>query len=112
MVFAFLQYFSHFFKNFCVYALTSTKKHGILYLRKRKPSKESDEPMGINAAGLDIALIKNNKSKDDLANELGINVATLYRKINGNSDFYRDEIKRVSLFLNLDAKERELIFFN
>lgn len=60
----------------------------------------------------EIALLKYEKSKDDIAKILNVNLATLYRKMNGSSDFYRDEIQAISDYLNLSLDEKESIFFN
>lgn len=60
----------------------------------------------------EIALLKCEKSKDDIAEILNVNLATLYRKMNGSSDFYRDEIQAISDYLNLSLDEKESIFFN
>lgn len=46
-----------------------------------------------------------------LANELGINPATLNRKINGESDFYRSEIIAIKYILDLSNEEMMSIFF-
>lgn len=50
-------------------------------------------------------------SVDKVANLLGINAATLYRKMNGDSDFSRGEIQLLKDVLNLSGKEMEDIFF-
>lgn len=59
-----------------------------------------------------VALLRRGKSVENVAAEIGINVVTLYRKMNGASDFYRDEMQNISIYLNLTAEEREKIFFN
>lgn len=58
-----------------------------------------------------IALIKRDKSISDIAHLIGVNVATVYRKINGTSDFFRDEIQLISDYLELSVEEKEKIFF-
>lgn len=40
------------------------------------------------------AVISNGKSLKDVAGALGISTVTLYRKMNGESDFYRNEIEK------------------
>ncbi len=45
----------------------------------------------------------------EVAKELEIDTATLYRKMNGYSDFYRGEIQ--ALCKILDLKDAESIFF-
>ena len=49
------------------------------------------------------------KSLQDIADLLGINLATLYRKMNGTSDFFRNEIYIICEELNL--KDPIEIFF-
>ncbi|WP_029502532.1 helix-turn-helix domain-containing protein [Lachnoclostridium phytofermentans] len=49
------------------------------------------------------------KTVQEVASFLGINPATLYRKMNGESDFYREEIQKLKEFLNL--KDPMEIFF-
>lgn len=56
-------------------------------------------------------LAKNAKTRDDVAVLLGINPATLYRKIKGTSDFTRAEIQAIRLAFNLSATEVDRIFF-
>lgn len=58
-----------------------------------------------------IALLRRKVSYEDIAKMLGISIVTLYRKINGNSDFYRREIDLISNYLSLDLQEKEEIFF-
>lgn len=65
-----------------------------------------------NNSQFEIALISRNKTKQDVANLLGISLVTLYRKMNGVSDFFREEIQAICLFLNLNIEEREIIFFD
>jgi betR domain len=81
-----------------------------MYLRKRK--KERREKYMFSKKEFEIALLKYEKSKDDIAKILNVNLATLYRKMNGSSDFYRDEIQAISDYLNLSLDEKESIFFN
>ena len=51
------------------------------------------------------------KTREDVAAMLGINPATLYRKINGQSDFTRQEIQIIRYAFNLDADSLDRIFF-
>ena len=81
-----------------------------MYLRKRK--KERRGKYMFSKKEFEIALLKYEKSKDDIAEILNVNLATLYRKMNGSSDFYRDEIQAISDYLNLSLDEKESIFFN
>lgn len=47
----------------------------------------------------------------NIAGLLNINVTTLYRKLNGESDFYRNEIDIIAKHLKLTLEEVEEIFF-
>lgn len=47
-----------------------------------------------------------------LANQLGIARTTLYNKINNDSEFFGNEILKLSELLELNLEEREEIFFN
>ena len=56
-------------------------------------------------------LARFDKTREDVAAILGINPATLYRKINGQSDFTRQEIQIIRYAFNLDADSLDRIFF-
>ena len=56
-----------------------------------------------------IQVLKSGKSMQEIASMLGINQATLYRKINGTSDFLRSEIQRLNDYL--DIADPDDIFF-
>lgn len=58
-----------------------------------------------------IILMQRDKSISDIASLMGVNITTVYRKINGRSDFYRDEIQLISDYLRLSTEEKEEIFF-
>lgn len=49
------------------------------------------------------------KTVQEVADFLGINVTTLYRKMNGESDFFREEIQKLREFLSLE--DPMIIFF-
>lgn len=49
------------------------------------------------------AVVENGKTMSDVAKYLKINESTLYRKINGASEFSRGEIQDICCFLNLDS---------
>ena len=49
--------------------------------------------------------------KSKIAEMLGITRQGLYKKISGDSEFKSSEIKMLSEILNLDAAERDTIFF-
>lgn len=56
-----------------------------------------------------IKVIEEGKTMRDVASFLGINTATLYRKMNGESDFFRSEIQELCTYLNID-NPREIFF--
>lgn len=56
-------------------------------------------------------IIESGLTTEKLANVLGINAATLYRKINGNSDFSRSEIQILRQVLNMSPQAMDEIFF-
>ena len=56
-------------------------------------------------------LAKHGKTREEVAVIIGINPATLYRKINGQSDFTRHEIQAISKAFDLDADSINRIFF-
>ena len=57
------------------------------------------------------AVIESGKTIADVAEYLKINESTLYRKINGTSEFSRDEIQNICMFLKLDSP-LEIFFAN
>jgi len=50
-------------------------------------------------------------SATELAKRIGIDTATLSRKISGQSDFYRNEIEKICQILRLTPEETLQIFF-
>lgn len=52
-----------------------------------------------------------NKSVPDIAAVIGVNQATLHRKMNGTSDFTRNEIQLMRYALGLTDEEMKNIFF-
>lgn len=46
-----------------------------------------------------------------LADKIGINIATFYRKLNGESEFNRQEMNIIKNILNLNKTEMDSIFF-
>lgn len=49
---------------------------------------------------------------ENFATELGMNYTTLYRKLNGESEFTRPEIRFAKSILGLSNEEMEIIFFS
>lgn len=56
-------------------------------------------------------MIEKGISKTEMASALGVDAATLYRKLNGASDFKRQEIEIIRNRLKLTVNEAEAIFF-
>lgn len=65
----------------------------------------------INKNKLKAKVIENGLTMEKVAKELDINVTTLYRKINGTSDFTRSEMHKIKDLLNLSIKDAVDIFF-
>lgn len=57
------------------------------------------------------ALFAHQKTIREAASAIGVNEATLYRKISGKSDFTRNEIQLLRQFLYLTSEEVDSIFF-
>ena len=56
-------------------------------------------------------VIEAGHTMSELADYLGINAATLYRKIDGQSEFKRIEIQLIRQFLGLSSDDVDRIFF-
>lgn len=56
-------------------------------------------------------LVEQGQSVEHLASVLGLNPATLYRKIAGESDFVRHEIQTLKQYLKLSDEDVMEIFF-
>ncbi|SCG82676.1 hypothetical protein DW1_1103 [Proteiniborus sp. DW1] len=56
-------------------------------------------------------IIENGLTTEQVAEKLNINVVTLYRKMNGVSDFTRNEVQQLKEILNLDVHTAYAIFF-
>ncbi|WP_105327283.1 XRE family transcriptional regulator [Acidaminococcus provencensis] len=54
---------------------------------------------------------KKQQTLESVAAHIGINPATLYRKMSGISDFNRKEIQEIKEFLVLSDEESNSIFF-
>lgn len=65
----------------------------------------------MNATNLRHVMLDRNISLKELAKRSGITSATLYRKLNGQSDIYLAEIKAITDALNLTSEEMDNIFF-
>lgn len=56
-------------------------------------------------------LARKEVSNEDVAKALNISVAAVYRKVNGQSDFYRSEIEEIRKLLDLTPEDVLNIFF-
>lgn len=65
----------------------------------------------MNLLLLKSKMVEKGITDQELSSLLGINQATLFRKKNGVSDFYRNEIKVIKEVLGLTDKDIYLIFF-
>lgn len=55
-------------------------------------------------------LVRRNLTVSSVAKNAGMNTATLHRKMNGESDFYRGEIEKIIQFLGLTGADVLRIF--
>lgn len=65
----------------------------------------------MNLLLLKSKMVEKGITDQELSSLLGINQATLFRKKNGTSDFYRNEIKVIKEVLDLTDRDIDLIFF-
>ncbi|WP_462133211.1 helix-turn-helix domain-containing protein [Peptostreptococcus stomatis] len=65
-----------------------------------------------NTSLLKYYIAKSNIKAIDLIKVMGISEATYYRKVNGNSEFTRNEIQAIKDTLNLSMDDIGKIFFN
>lgn len=60
---------------------------------------------------LQAEIVRNGLATETFSKKLGINTVTLYRKMNGETDFYRNEIVKIAEILHLNKKAICRIFF-
>lgn len=65
-----------------------------------------------NALELRAECVRKNVTLANLATKIGVNEATLHRKIKGDSDFSRNELQIIRSVLGLNNKKFLDIFFN
>lgn len=63
-----------------------------------------------NVLDFEMALKRCNKTKREVAQELGISETALYNKLSGVSEFKANEIVKAETFLNLTPSETKKIF--
>lgn len=56
-------------------------------------------------------MVKNKINAESMSNELGINMTTFYRKLNGESEFNRQEMGIIRSVLSLNKDDMDSIFF-
>lgn len=60
---------------------------------------------------LKAQMIRKGFKVESLAEKIGISKSAFYRKLNGSSEFDREEISKISELLNLEPKDVYKIFF-
>jgi len=60
------------------------------------------EDTTIDRKKIELLLIEQGKSKSEWAEYLGVSKSTLYRKLNGESDFFRGEIQKSCQFFGIE----------
>ena len=65
-----------------------------------------------NVLELRVECVRKNVTLANLATKIGVNEATLHRKIKGDSDFSRNELQIIRSVLGLNNKKFLDIFFN
>ena len=66
----------------------------------------------MNERELRAIIVREGKRIPDVAKAIGINKATLYKKLRGENDFTRSEIVKISNFLNLSPEQILFIFLD
>lgn len=67
--------------------------------------------MKTNGAELRAECVRKGITLESLASKIGINPTSLYRKINGESEFRRNELQIIKNVLELDDEKFIIIFF-
>lgn len=66
----------------------------------------------MNANKLRYYIADRGRTLNDFKEALGISKTALYRKMNGKSEFKREEIQKAIFWLRLSNEETMAIFFN
>nr|DAI40689.1 MAG TPA: Transcriptional repressor, TetR family Alpha Protein, Transcriptional Repressor [Caudoviricetes sp.]DAM32200.1 MAG TPA: Transcriptional repressor, TetR family Alpha Protein, Transcriptional Repressor [Caudoviricetes sp.]DAY00483.1 MAG TPA: Transcriptional repressor, TetR family Alpha Protein, Transcriptional Repressor [Caudoviricetes sp.] len=77
-------------------------------LRKRKKEMRWYE---MNRNLLEAKLKEKGSNVAEISKIIGVEPSTFYRKLSGQSDFFRKEIEKIVKYLNLSIDEMEKIFF-
>ena len=56
-----------------------------------------------NRVEFEVAVLRSGLKKKEVAKLMGINEATLYKKLSGKSDFTQPEMQKVCTILSLDS---------
>ena len=56
-------------------------------------------------------MVKNKINAESMSDKLGINITTFYRKLNGESEFTRQEMGVIKSLLCLSKEDMDSIFF-
>lgn len=64
----------------------------------------NDDNLTFKENELQAEIVRNGLTTKTFCKKLGINPATFYRKTNGKTDFYRNEIVKISEILHLDKE--------
>lgn len=67
--------------------------------------------MQINVNELKAECVRNGLTLENLAARIGVNPATLHRKVSGETEFRRNELQIIKLTLKLDNRKFLAIFF-
>ncbi len=65
----------------------------------------------MNVNLLKARMVEHGYNDQSFSQAIGINVATFYRKKTGDSDFNREEIKKIKDLLHLTLEDVDRIFF-
>lgn len=66
----------------------------------------------MNPTEFQIAQIRAGVTKEEIAKSLDINISTVYRKINGESDFTLSELRVLKKIFGLSKDDVDRIFFS
>ena len=66
----------------------------------------------MNQTEFKVAQIRAGLTKEEIAKALNVNVATIYRKLSGESEFTLSELRTLKGILGLSNTDIDRIFFN
>lgn len=68
--------------------------------------------MQSNINELKAECVRNGLTLENLATKIGVNPATLHRKLSGETEFRRNELQIIKIILNLNDEKFLSIFFS